>query len=94
MPLVSGQATVGTAGTVIFIVPPGEGVVTINSGTASMATVYLGFGSGTATTGDGYVLDPGRALTFATYASSSGAAVTATGGGSPCTLSWLITRPG
>ena len=94
MALVSGQATCGTASTVLFTMPPGPAVVTINSGTVSTATAYLGFGAGAAGTASGYILDPGRTLTFATYPRSGDVAISAiTTGASAATLSWLISRP-
>lgn len=91
MSLVSGQASIGTASTTLFTMPPGSAVVTINSGTVSTATAYLGFGANAATTTSGYILDPGRTLTFAAYTRSGGGNISAvTTGSSAATLSWVI----
>ena len=95
MSLTGGQATIGTVSTTLFPMPPGPAVVTVNSGTVSTATAYLGFGAGGASTAAGYILDPGRSVTFAAYARSAGANVTAvTTGASAATLSWLISTSG
>lgn len=91
MPLVSGQAVIGTASTVLFYTPPGASVVTINSGTVSTATAYIGFGAGGAGTANSYILDAGHTMTFATYAKSAGSEISAiTTGTTAATLSWII----
>ena len=90
MPLITGQATIGTASTTLFSMPPSSAVVTINSGTASTATAYIGVG-GAAGTANSFILDPGHAVTFASYTSSPAATVNAiTTAGSAATLSWII----
>ena len=95
MSLTGGQATIGTVSTTLFPMPPGPAVVTITSGTVSTATAYLGFGAGSASTAAGYILDPGRTLTFATYPRSGGANISAvTTGSAAATLSWLISSGG
>lgn len=93
MPLVSGQATIGTVSTVLFYMPPGPAVVTINSGTVSTSTAYIAVGAGSASTVNGYILDPGRALTYATYGKSPGGTVNAIAGATATTLSWIISSP-
>ena len=90
MSLSSGQASATTASTVLFPMPPGSAVVTINSGTASTATAYLGFGPNAASTSSGYILDPGRSLTFASYSKSGGCNVSAITASATATLSWVI----
>ena len=93
MSLVTGQVTFGTVSTVLFYTPPGPAVITINSATASTSTAYVAIGSGAATTSNGYIIDPGRALSFAQYVKSSGGTVNAVAGGTPATLSWIISTP-
>ncbi len=93
MPLITGQATIGTVSTILFNTPPGPAVVTINSGTVSTATAYVTVGAGAATTTNGYILDPGHTITYATYQKSPTGTVNAIGGGSPATLSWIISDP-
>ncbi len=93
MPLITGQATIGTVSTVLFYTPPGPSVITINSATASTTTAYVAVGSGAATTTNGYILDPGHTITYASYQKSPGGTVNAIGGGSPATLSWIISDP-
>ena len=91
MSLISGQATVGTVSTALFSMPPGSAVVTINSGTVSTATAYIGMGAGGASTADGFILDPGRSLTFASYTSSAPSTVAAISAApAAATLSWVI----
>lgn len=90
MSLSSGQASASTASTVLFPMPPGSAVVTINSATASTATAYLGFGSNAANTAAGYILDPGRSLTFASYTKSGGGNISAITASGAATLSWVI----
>ena len=91
MALVTGQATVGTASTILFYVPAGPSVVTINSGTVSTATAYIGMGANVAGTASGYILDPGHTLTFAAYTTSAPGTVSAiTTGSNAATLSWVI----
>ena len=90
MSLDSGQAGASTASTVLFTMPPGSVVVTINSGTASSATAYLGFGPNAASTSSGYILDPGRTLTFAAYTKSAGCNISAITASTTATLSWVI----
>ena len=67
-------------------------MVTINSGTVSTSTAYIAVGAGTASTANGYILDPGRALTYAAYQKSPGGTVNAVAGAS-ATLSWIISTP-
>ena len=94
MPLVTGQAVVSTASTVLFTMPPGPAVVTVNSGTVSTSTAYIAVGTGAATSSNGYILDPGRTVTYATYQKSPGGTVNAiSGGSSASTLSWIISTP-
>jgi hypothetical protein len=93
MPLVTGQATIGTVSTVLFYMPPGPAVVTINSGTVSASTAYVAVGSGAASTSNGYILDPGRAITYATYVKSPGGTVNAVAGATATTLSWIVSSP-
>lgn len=93
MPLVTGQATIGTVSTVLFTTPPGPAVVTINSGTVSTSTAYVAVGSGAAATANGYILDPGHTLTYATYQKSPGGTVNAIAGATATTLSWIISSP-
>ena len=93
MSLVTGQATFGTVSTVLFTMPPGPAVVTINSGTISTSTAYIAVGSGAATTTNGFILDPGRAITYATYVKSPGGTVNAIAAATNTTLSWIISSP-
>ena len=88
--LVTGQATIGTASTTLFIAPAGNAVVTINSGTVSTATAYIGTGANAASTASGYILDPGRSVTFALYSTTGPSTVSAVAAGTPATLSWII----
>lgn len=90
MSLITGQASATTANSVLFTMPPGSAVVTINSGTSSTVTAYIGMGATVATTSGGYILDPGHTLTFATYTRSGGCNVNAITGSASATLSWII----
>lgn len=87
--LVTGQETVGTAPTVLFTAPPGPAVVTVSSGTASTGTAYIGAGS-SVTTGNGCPLNPGGAITWASYEGSQGAPVSAVAGQSGVVIGWVI----
>ena len=93
MPLVTGQATIGTVSTILFSMPPGPAVVTINSGTVSTSTAYVAVGAGAASTTNSYILDPGHAITYAAYAKSPGGTVNAVAGATATTLSWIISTP-
>ena len=91
MSLDTGQAVIGTASTTLFNMPAGSAVVTINSGTVSTATAYIGMGANAAGTASGYILDPGHSLTFAAYTTSAPSTVSAiTTGSNAATLSWVI----
>ena len=81
-------AALGTAATALYTQPPGVTCVTWYSGTASAAACYIGIG--TAGTAGSFALDPGGSVTFSTFRSSAGGTVSAIGGGSPVTVSWLI----
>ena len=87
--LTTGQTTVGTAPTVLFTAPPGPSVVTLSSGTASTGTAFIGAGS-SVTTGNGAPLNPGGALTWASYEGSQGAPVNAIAGQSGVVIGWVI----
>jgi hypothetical protein len=87
--LITGQGSVGTASTVLFTEPPGPSVVTLSSGTASTGTAYIGAGSAV-TTSNGAPLNPGGALTWATYEGSQGSPVSAVAAGSGVTVGWVI----
>lgn len=91
MALVTGQATIGTVSTTLFSAPGGSAVITINSGTVSTATAYIGMGANAASTASGYILDPGRSLTFAAYPASAPGTISAvTTSSNAATLSWVI----
>ena len=93
MALVTGQASVSTVSTILFYVPAGPSVVTINSGTVSASTAYIAMGDkAAATTANSYILDPGRGLTFATYQKSGLGTVNAIAATS-AVVSWLISKP-
>jgi len=87
--LITGQETVGTAPTVLFTAPPGPSVVTLTSGTASTGTAFIGAGTAV-TTGNGAHLNPGGAITWATYEGSQGAPVSAVAGQSGVLVGWII----
>ena len=87
--LITGQASVGTASTLLFTAPDGPAVVTLSSGTASTGTAFIGAGSAV-TAANGAPLNPGGALTWATYEGSQGAPVNAIAGQSGVVVGWVI----
>jgi hypothetical protein len=88
--LVTGQYVAGTVSTVIFSQPPGGSVVTMTSDTSSGSTAYVGAGT-VVTALNGIPLVAGGAISWASFAGSSGQAVSViTSGGTTATVGWII----
>jgi len=98
--LVIGQATLGTVATILFREPPGPGVVTLTSDTASTSTCYIGAQPGTATTAavtstNGIPLVPGGAISWATFDGKGPSVISGiTTASSASTIGWVISSAG
>lgn len=88
------QVAVGTVPVPLCTLPGGPCYAIITSGTASANTAYVGFmgPSGTVSTSNGYILDPGATLPLTLYKPEAVATLGVVSSGS-ANVSFWITSP-